>query len=272
MSTPMTAAALSGLSIRRRPRRAGRISAAVTFGWRALLRMYHDPQQMFDALVFPVMFTLVFTYLFGGALAGSTGAYLQFFLPGITVFTVAMMTMYTGVGLNTDIGKGIFDRFRSMPIWRPAVLVGALLGDGLRQLLASSVVVLIGLLLGFRPGGGPAGVLAAIALLLLFAFSLSWAFTMLGLLLPTPAAVMGVSTSVLFPVVFVSNFFVEPETMPGWLQAIVNVNPFSLVVAAVRGLMHGTATAGQVGWALLACAALVAVFGPLTMRLFRRPG
>jgi ABC-2 type transport system permease protein len=233
------------------------------------LKIKHVPEQLFDVTAFPIMFTLMFTYLFGGALAGSTGEYLQFLLPGILVQTVVFITIYTGFGLNTDITKGVFDRFRSLPIWRPAALVGALLGDVARYTMASTMVVVLGLILGFRPAGGVAGVLLSVALLLVFSFSLSWIWTALGLILRTPNSVMGVSMMVLFPLTFVSNIFVDPQTMPSWLQAVVGANPISHLVTAVRGLMDGTVTAGQIGWVLLASGALVAVFGPLTMYLYR---
>jgi ABC-2 type transport system permease protein len=249
--------------------RPGPASTSLTFAWRALLKLKHDPQQVFDALMFPIMFTLMFTYLFGGALAGSTSEYLQFFLPGVFVFTVVMLTMYTGIGLNTDVSQGVFNRFRSLPIWRPAVLVGSLVGDAVRYTLAATIVVGLGLALGFRPGGGVIGVVLALALVLVFAFSLSWVFTTLGLLVKSPAAVQGVSMPVLFPFVFASNLFVDPDTMPGWLQSVVNVNPFSLTVSAVRDLMDGTIPAGETGWVLLSCAALVSVFAPLTLHLYR---
>jgi ABC-2 type transport system permease protein len=276
MSTSTVTAPLStvdgalriALSTRARPAHPNALAASLTFAWRALLKIKHDPQQLFDALMFPIMFTLMFTYLFGGALAGSTGDYLQFFLPGVLVFTVVMQSMYTGVALNTDVAQGVFDRFRSLPIWRPAVLVGALLGDAVRYTLAAAVVVTLGVALGFRPDGGVIGVPLSLALILAFAFSLSWIFTTLGLLLRTPTAVMGISMPLLFPFVFASNLFVDPDTMPGWLQAVVDVNPFSLTVTAVRGLMDGTVTAGQIGWVVLSCAVLVAVFAPLTMRLY----
>jgi ABC-2 type transport system permease protein len=216
------------------------------------------------------MFTLMFTYLFGGALAGSTQEYIQFLLPGILVQTVIFITIYTGMGLNADISKGIFDRFRSLPLWRPAALVGALLGDVVRYAIASTIVILLGLVLGFRPAGGTVGVLLAVALLLAFAFALTWVWTALGLVLRTPESVMGVSMMVLFPLTFASNIFVDPATMPGWLQAFVDINPVSRLVTAARGLMGGTVTVGQLGWVLGACAVLVGVFGPLTMRLYNR--
>jgi ABC-2 type transport system permease protein len=259
----------SALSARPRPSRAGALSASLTFGWRALLKIKHVPEQLFDVTAFPIMFTLLFTYLFGGALAGSTGEYLHYLLPGILVQTVVFITIYTGFGLNTDITKGVFDRFRSLPIWRPAALVGALLGDAARYAMASTMVIVLGLVLGFRPDGGVLGVLLSVALLLVFSFALSWIWTALGLVLRTPNAVMGVSMMVLFPLTFASNIFVDPRTMPRWLEAIVGANPITHLATAVRGLMHGTVTAGQIGWVLLASVVLVAVFAPLTMYLYR---
>ena len=276
MTTPTTQAPpvreetlRSALSNRVRPPRPGALSASLVFGWRAMLKIKHVPEQLFDVTAFPIMFTLIFTYLFGGALAGSTGEYLHYLLPGILVQTVVFITIYTGLGLNTDVTKGVFDRFRSLPIWHPAALVGALLGDAARYAMASTMVIVLGLILGFRPDGGTLGVLLSVALLLVFSFGLSWVWTALGLVLRTPNSVMGVSMMVLFPLTFASNIFVNPRTMPPWLEAIVGANPITHLVTAVRGLMHGTATADQVGWVLLASAALVAAFAPLTMHLYR---
>src|SRR5829696_1996367 len=144
------------------PARPSALSASVTFGWRAMLKIKHVPEQLFDVTAFPIIMTLMFTYLFGGALAGSTSEYLQYLLPGIMVTSVVMITMYTGVGLNTDIEKGVFDRFRTLPLWRPAALVGMILGDMLRYVLAGSVILTVGLVLGFRPGGGVGGVVAGL--------------------------------------------------------------------------------------------------------------
>src|SRR3712207_6335551 len=276
MKTPATSvqptreeALRSALSSRARPPRPNALSASFTFGWRALLKIKHVPEQLFDVTAFPIMFTLMFTYLFGGALAGSTGEYLQFLLPGILVQTVVFITMYTGIGLNTDISKGVFDRFRSLPILRPATLVGALLGDAARYAMASAMVVVLGLVLGFRPDGGVPGVLLSVALLLVFSFGLSWIWTALGLVLRTPNSVMAVSMMVLFPLTFASNIFVDPETMPLWLETLVGANPVTHLTTAVRGLMHGTATAGQIGWVLLSSGVLVAAFAPLTVYLYR---
>lgn len=259
----------SALASGKRPARPNALSASLTFGWRALLKIKHVPEQLFDVTAFPIMFTLMFTYLFGGAIAGSTGEYLQFLLPGILVQTVVFITMYTGMGLNTDVSKGVFDRFRSLPVWRPAALVGALLGDVARYAMASTIVIALGLVLGFRPEGSIFGVLLSVALVLVFSFSLSWIWTALGLVLRTPNSVMMASFMVLFPLTFASNIFVDPRTMPSWLQTTVGFNPITHLVTAVRGLMSGTATPGQVGWVLVACAALIAIFAPITMSLYR---
>ncbi|WP_314177241.1 ABC transporter permease [Streptomyces winkii] len=262
----LPAALLAG----KRPPRPSAPSVCLAFGWRAMLKIKHVPEQLFDVTAFPIMMTLMFTYLFGGALAGSTGEYLQFLLPGIMVMSVVMTTMYTGVSVNTDIEKGVFDRFRTLPIWRPAPMVGYLLGDAFRYTVASLVILAVGLLLGFRPAGGVPGVVAGIALLVAFSFAFSWLWTMFGLLLRTEKSVMGVSMMVLFPLTFLSNILVEPRTMPGWLQAFVEVNPVTHLVAAVRGLMDGGWPGAEVGWTLGAAAILIAVFGTLTMRLYNR--
>ena len=251
-----------------RPPRPTAQVASMAFAWRAVLKIKHVPMQLFDVTAFPIMFVLLYTYLFGGALAGSPRQYLQQLLPGVLVMTVSWITMYTGQALNTDISKGVFDRFRSLPIWRPGVLMGMLLADAVRYTMASVVIIVVGVALGFRPEDGPLGVVLAVALLLVFAFSLSWVWTAVGLRMPTPESVMQMSMTVLFPLTFASNVFVDPKTMPGWVQAFVNVNPISHLATAARGLMHGTAATTEIGWVLLWSAGLVAVFAPLSMRLY----
>jgi ABC-2 type transport system permease protein len=253
-----------------RPPRPSALSAAISFGWRACLKIKHVPEQLFDVTAFPIMMVLMYTYLFGGAIAGSTGVYLQFLLPGILVMSVVMITMYTGVAINTDINKGVFDRFRTLPIWRPAPMVGYLLGDLLRYTIASIVMLTVGLIMGFRPHGGVGGVVLGIALLVIFSFTFSWIWTMLGLLLRTEKSVMGFSMMVIFPLTFLSNVFVDPNTMPGWLRAFVNNNPISHLSSAIRGLMAGDWPGGEIAWTLVWGAAIIAVFGPLTMRLYNR--
>jgi ABC-2 type transport system permease protein len=255
-----------------RPQRPSALSASVTHGWRALLKIKHVPEQLIDVTIFPVMMLVMFTYLFGGALDDEgPRAYLQYFLPGILVTSVVMMTMYTGVGLNVDAEKGVFDRFRSLPMWRPAVIVGMLLGDAVRYAASSVVMISLGLVLGFRTtGGGVPGVLAAVGLLILFAFSLSWIWTVLGLVMNNEKAVMNTSMMIIFPLSFLSNVFVEPETMPTWLERAVDINPISHVVAAARGFMAGEVETGHIAYVLIACAVLVGVFGSLSMRLYNR--
>ncbi|MEX2632915.1 MAG: ABC transporter permease [Balneolales bacterium] len=252
-----------------RPPRANAISASITFGWRAMLKIKHVPEQMFDVTAFPIMFLLMFTFLFGGAIAGSVQEYLQYLLPGILVQTVVMITMYTGIVINNDIRKGVFDRFRSLPVWQPSVLVGALLGDAVRYSIASAVMIGLGFLLGFRPEGGITGVLLAVLLLLIFSFSFSWIWTAMGFIVRTQESLFTMSFIVLFPLTFASNIFVDPRTMPSWLEAFVNVNPISILVVAMRGLMHGTPVISEIIQVLIISAALVAVFGPVTMYLFR---
>jgi ABC-2 type transport system permease protein len=253
-----------------RPPRPGALSASVTFGWRAMLKIKHVPEQLFDVTAFPIIMTLMFTYLFGGALAGDTRTYLQYLLPGIMVTSVVMITMYTGVGLNTDIEKGVFDRFRTLPVWRPAALVGMIFGDVLRYVTAAAVILGVGLVLGFRPGGGVAGVLAGLGLLVVFSFAFSWVWTLFGLILRSEKSVMGVSMLVLFPLTFLSNVFVEPGTMPGWLQAFVKVNPITHLVAAVRSVMAGSPDGSSIVWVLVWSAFFVVVFGALTMFRYNR--
>jgi ABC-2 type transport system permease protein len=264
------AAVRKAISSTVRPPRASALFAALTFGWRGMLKVKHVPEQLLDVTITPVMFVLMFTYLFGGAIAGSTGEYLDYILPGILVMSVLFTTVYSGVALNTDLTKGVVDRFRSLPIWRPAPLVGSLLGDSVRYLIAGTVIIVLGVVLGYRPGAGVIGVLAALALVVAFSFGLSWVFTTLGLLLRSPNAVMNAGFMGIFPVTFLSNVFVDPNTLPAGLKAFVDVNPISILVTASRGLMEGTASTGDIAFVLATAVVLTAVFAPLTTRLYSR--
>ena len=253
-----------------RPPRPSAASAALAFGWRGMLKVKHVPEQLLDVTITPVMFVLMFTYLFGGAVAGSTAAYLDYILPGILVMSVLFTTVYSGIALNTDLTKGVVDRFRSLPVWRPAPLVGALLGDSVRYVLAGTVILVLGLALGFRPEAGAVGAVSALALVVAFSFGLSWVFATLGLLLRSPSAVMNAGFMAIFPLTFLSNVFVDPATLPGPLRAFVDVNPVTLLAGASRELMAGTATAGDVLPVLVVAAGLTLVFAPLTAHLYRR--
>jgi ABC-2 type transport system permease protein len=255
-----------------RPPRQGAIGSILTFGWRGMLKVKHVPEQLIDVTITPVLFTLMFTYMFGGAISGSTSEYLQFLLPGTLVMSVLFTTVYSGVALNTDMTKGVVDRFRSLPIWRPAPLVGSVVGDSVRYVVAGTVVVIVGLILGFRPDAGLSGVLAAMALVVVFSFGLSWVFTTMGLLMRSPNAVMNTGFMVLFPLTFLSNTFVQPDTLPSALEAFVDANPISNLVSASRGLMAGSADGSDIAIVLIVAAALTAVFAPLTAHLYRTRG
>jgi ABC-2 type transport system permease protein len=264
------AALRKALSSVPRPPRASALSAALTFGWRGMLKVKHVPEQLLDVTITPVMFVLLFTYLFGGAIAGSTGAYLDYILPGILVMSVLFTTVYSGVALNTDLTRGVVDRFRTLPIWRPAPLVGALLGDSVRYVIGGTVIIVLGVILGFRPEAGVSGVLAALALVVVFSFGLSWVFTTLGLLLRSPNAVMNAGFMGIFPLTFLSNVFVDPETLPAGLEAFVEVNPISILADCSRALMNGDVPEGDIAIVLGTAALLTAIFAPLTTRLYRR--
>ena len=253
-----------------RPPAPSAFSNALVFGWRAVLKFRHVPEQLFDLVMTPLMFTLLFTFVFGGALAGSPREYIQFFLPGILVQTVAFNAVYSGMGLSTDLGKGLFDRFRSLPIWALAPFAGLMVADVLRHLIAGAIILTVGLILGYRPEAGISGVIAGFALLLTIGFGMGWVFIVLGLLIRTPMTVMTVGFTLLFPLVFASNIMVDPTTMPGWLRAFVEVNPISLMTTAIRGLMSGGAAPGEVGLALIAPAVLTLLLAPLTLWLYRR--
>src|SRR5215218_5751676 len=234
------------LSSAPRPEPAGPLASALAFAWRGMLKVKHVPEQLLDVTITPVMFVLLFTYLFGGAISGSTDEYLQYILPGTLVMSVLFTTVYSGVALNTDLTRGVVDRIRTLPIWRPSPLVGALLGDTVRYCVAGTVIVVLGVVLGFRPEAGVPGVVAALAVTVVFAFGLSWVFTTLGLLLRSPSAVMNAGFMGIFPLTFLSNVFVDPETLPAALEAFVKVNPISILATASRGLMEGTAVGSEV--------------------------
>ncbi|WP_219462037.1 ABC transporter permease [Nonomuraea rhizosphaerae] len=257
----------------RRRRRAGALTASATFGRRAMLKIKHDPKQLVDSAAIPILFTVLFTYLFGGAVSGSPAGYLRFLLPGTLSMSIAIVTMYGGARLAQDVTTGAFDRFRSLSVWRGAFVVGGLLSDAARYLFAAAIVVVLGLAMGYRPDGGVLGVLGAVALVVAFGLSLSLLWAVLALLVPDPAVVISIANVVLMPLSFASNIFVQPRTMPGWLQAFVEVNPLSHVATAARALMNDEGgTGGSVVWSLVATAVIAAVCAPLTLHLYGRRG
>lgn len=270
MSADEISAGGNALLLRPRARPISGWSATTTLAWRALLKIKHVPFQLFDVTITPIMFTLLFTYMFGGALAGSPKVYIQFLLPGILVQTILFITVYTGVGLNSDIQKGLYDRFRSLPIWQPAPILGALAGDVFRYSVAATLIVVLGLILGFRPAGGLTGVLLAFGLVLVFSFAVSWIWIIFGMKVKTPESVMTTSFLFLMPLTFASNIFVGLETMPSWLQAVVRHNPVVHLTNASRALMHGQPAGADVLWTLLAAAIIVLVASPIALHLYHR--
>lgn len=246
------------------------IANGMTLAWRSVLKIRHSPEQLLDVTLTPIIFVVLFVFLFGGAVAGRWQDYLQLVLPGIMVQTVLFASMGAGTAINTDITKGIFDRFRSLPIARSSPLVGHVLGDIVRYVVSLTVIVAFGMALGFRVTTGPLEALAACLLLLGFALAVSWIPTLLGLLVRTPQTVQGIGFFVLFPLTFGSNIFVRPSTLPGWLQGWVAVNPVSHLVDACRGLLRGGPVAGPVLLTLVWMVAIVALFAPLAIAVYRR--
>jgi ABC-2 type transport system permease protein len=232
--------------------------------------MRRTPEQFGDVLLQPVLFTLMFTYIFGGAIAGGVKSYLPFFIPGILVLSVITTSVVTGVQLREDVDKGVFDRFRSMPIARAAPLAGALLADTIRYAIATLMTFLTGFAIGWRPAGGITGVLLAGVLVIACSWAVSWIFALFGVIARTAGTVQGLSFLILFPLTFLSNAFVPAKTLPGWLQGFVAVNPVSRLVTAARELTTTGGAGADVWWALLGAVAIVAVFAPLTVRAYMR--
>jgi len=241
-----------------------------TLAWRTLVQVRHNPYELLDFSIQPIMFVLLFTYVFGGAIAGSTGAYLTFALPGIIVMNMLFVTMYVGLGLNTDLTKGVFDRLRSLPIARWAPLTGRITADLGKQAWSIFLLLVVGFVLGFRLGTNMAGLLGATVLLLVFALAFSWVSVLVGVLAKDPEKVQVFGYTALFPVTFVSNVFVPTASMPGWLQPIVKANPVSILSDATRGLLVGGPVATPVMQSLLWTVGIAAVFAPLSVMFFKR--
>jgi oleandomycin transport system permease protein len=237
---------------------------------RSLIKTWRTPEALIDVTLQPALFLVIFVYIFGGSVAGSTHDYLQFLLPGIMAQTIAMGAISIGVNLNTDLSKGIFDRFRAFPIARSAPLLGAVLGDVVRYVVVIISTLSIGYLMGFRIQTNLASALAGCLLSVLFALSLSWLPVYIGMLVRTPGAVQGIGILVVMPLSFASNVFVQTATLPGWMQGFVKVNPLTHLVEAVRGLFLGTPIGTHVWWTLGWCVGLVAVFMPLALFAYRR--
>ncbi|MFD6092641.1 ABC transporter permease [Oerskovia sp. NPDC060338] len=241
-----------------------------TMAYRGILKIRRTPEQLVDVTVQPILFTLMFTYIFGGAIAGDVVSYLPTIIPGILVQTVITTSVVTGVQLREDMDKGVFDRFRSLPIARIAPLSGALLADTVRYGIATTLTFAMGYVMGYRPAGGLGSVVLAALLVIVCSWAVSWIFAFFGVIARTAASVQGISMIVLFPLTFLSNAFVQPDTMPGWLQGFVNVNPVSHLVTAVRELTNNGVLGSDAVISLVGAAVIVAVFAPLTVRAYMR--
>ncbi|MCM3781756.1 ABC transporter permease [Neobacillus mesonae] len=246
-------------------------TAARIFMWRAFQNTKNNAfAYFFDVVLAPVIMLLIFNYLFGGAIAGSTEAYLQFLLPGILILTVIPMTVYSGTSICQDITKGVYKRFRTMPFWQPSAVLGPVITDGLRYTSAAIVAVCFGMLLGFRPEAGVIGMVSGILYAILFAFSVSWVFTMIGVIAKRPETVSGSSMIIIYPLLFGSNILVDSATMPKWIRVVVELNPISIASTAVRGLMNGTATTVTVIAGIGICLLFIFVFAPLTFYFYQK--
>jgi ABC-2 type transport system permease protein len=243
---------------------------SLTMAYRGLLKIRRTPEQLFDVTLQPIIFTLMFTYIFGGAISGDVISYLPVIIPGILVQTVITTSVVTGVQLREDMDKGVFDRFKSLPISRIAPLAGALLADTVRYSIATVLTLSMGYIMGYRPDGGLDHVAIAALLVIFCSWSISWIFAFFGVIARTASSVQGISMLVLFPLTFLSNAFVPVDTMPNWLQWFVNINPVSHLVSAVRDLTNS----GTVGWdlaiSLIGSVVIVAIFAPITVRAYMR--
>jgi ABC-2 type transport system permease protein/oleandomycin transport system permease protein len=257
-----------------RPPRRSRLYWAVADGLvlakRNLVQIPRIPELLVFATIQPVIFVLLFRYVFGGAIDVGGESYVNFLMAGIFVQTVAFGSVSTGIGLAEDLQRGLVDRFRSLPMARSAVLTGRTIADLVRNLFVVLVMLVVGLLIGFRPEAGLAGWAGAIGLLLLLSFAFSWVGATIALMMRSVEAVQSAGFIWLFPLTFASSAFVQTDGMPGWLQAFANNQPITQVVDAVRGFLLGQPV-GSHGWQALAwCLGILLVFVPLSVSLYRR--
>lgn len=241
-----------------------------SIAWRGLVQIKHNPMELLDLSVQPVMFLLLFTFMFGGQMAGSPGEYLQYALAGLIVQNSVFTALNTAVGLHSDVAKGVYDRFRSLPIARPVPLIGRIIADMAKQVWAVALMLGLGLAIGFHLGGGVLGVLGALALLLVFTLAMAWLNVTLGLLASSEEKVMMFGFTIAMPLSFTSSAFVRTDTLPGPLQWWAeNLNPVTAIADSVRGLLAGTPVGHSVVVTLLWAAGLAVVFFPLAMRAYR---
>lgn len=242
----------------------------LTLAWRNLVRLKSNPGELAGFIIQPLVFVVLFVYVFGGSISGTSGNYLKYVLPGLIAQSGVFSMMATGAGLNQDITNGVFDRLRSLPIARAAPLVGRTMGDLVRFAISLLILLGFGMAIGFRVTTDPLSVLAALLLVMAFGVGLAWVSMLMGLLAKSATTVQLFSGILMFPITFGSNVLVRPTTMPGWLQSWANINPVSYLSTAVRGLMIGSPIGNSVWWSLAWSVALTAVFAPLAIRAYRR--
>ncbi|MDF3288453.1 MULTISPECIES: ABC transporter permease [Streptomyces] len=236
---------------------------------RNLMRIKQDPESMFDVLLMPVIFTLLFVYVFGGAVAGNQHAYVNYVIPGLMAMMGMNIAMAVGSGINDDFKTGVMDRFRTMPIARSSVLIAKIVVEIGRMLVATTLLLVMGFVLGLTIETSVLHLLAAVGLGLVFGASLMWIFILLGLTVKTAQAVQGLGMLVLMPLQFGSSIFAKPTTMPGWLQAFTKVNPLSALADANRSLVNGGPVAHSALLTLAWAAGITLVTAPLAVAKFR---
>ncbi|MBB5914443.1 ABC-2 type transport system permease protein [Nocardia transvalensis] len=246
------------------------VANSLTMAYRGILKIKHNPEQLFDVTIQPILFTALFAYIFGGGLAGSMHDYLPTLIPGILVQTVVLTSVVTGTQLREDMDKGVFDRFKSLPIARISALSGALIADMVRYGIATVLTIVMGLILGYRPGGGVVGVVTAGLVVVLCSFAVSWIWALVGVTGKSASAVQGISMMIMFPLTFMSGAFVGVNTMPGWLQGLNKVNPIYYMVNASRELMNDNVFSSNLVWCLVGSVAVVVIFAPLAIRAYMR--
>lgn len=246
------------------------VSDAITIAWRNLLNLRRNPQLLVFATIQPIIFVLMFRYVFGGAIRTPGVPYVDYLMPGIFVQTVVFGALTTGVGLADDLQKGLVDRFRSLPMARSAVLVGRTLADLTRNTFVVALMGIVGVIVGWRPSGTPAEIFGGLLLVLAFSYSLSWLFAIVGLSVRDGETAQAMSFPIMAPLVFASSAFVPIETMPEWLQVFAEHQPVSAVCDAVRGLTLGVPATDDVLKAIAWIVGIVAVCAPLAVNRYRR--
>ncbi|WTU49923.1 ABC transporter permease [Streptomyces sp. NBC_00057] len=256
-----------------RSRKVSPVAAArhsLVIARRNLVKVMNDPEQLVDAVVMPMVLTVVFVYLLGGAIGNNRDDYLQYLMPGIMAQAIGFSSQATGVGLNVDFSTGVMDRFRSLPIARSAVLTGRVLSDTVRLLIGQVFLLAFAFAIGFRVHTGVLPAAAAVLLLMFYGMALGWVSAYIGLVLRNPSTVQSLGFIWMMPLQFTSSLFVPTDTLPSWLQVVAEVNPTTFVIDSCRGLLNGGLSTsdlfGAIGWLTL----LIAIFAPLAVRQYRR--